>query len=148
MEFRWNLKADELCSHHRLAAAMPKPRQHMIRFHGIFAPNAKHRADLKSLVPPPEQKLALPLQNEAPDPPQDTTAPPYRRRWAELLQRIFDHDVLKCPRCKGRMKIVQFVDDPLVITKICTHLGLPTSLPLVAPARAPPLGDQLDFEPA
>ena len=131
----------------RLAAALPKPRQHMIRFHGIFAPNAKHRADLKSLMPPPEQKPVLPLQDEAPDPPQDTTAPPYRRRWAELLQRIFDHDVLKCPRCKGRMKIVQFVDDPLVIAKICTHLGLPTSLPPVAPARAPPQ-DQLDFEPA
>ena len=44
----------------RLAAAMPKPRQHMIRLYGNFAPNAKHRADLKSLVPPPEQKLSLP----------------------------------------------------------------------------------------
>lgn len=36
------------------------------------------------------------------------------------------------------MKLQQIVTDPLVIQKVLTHLGLPTELPEVAPARAPP----------
>ena len=42
------------------------------------------------------------------------------------------------------MQIIQAVEDPKVIERILTHLGLPTDLPLVAPARAPP-GDELDL---
>ena len=131
----------------RLAAAIPRPRQNMIRFHGIFAPNAKNRPGLKALMPP------LPEQKPAPDEDKadagSTTAPPApdrRRRWAELLRRIFTHDALACPKWQGRMKVVQFVDDPLVISKICDHLGLHTSLPPMAPARASPQ-DLFDLEP-
>ena len=36
----------------RLAALMPRPRLHLIRFHGVLAPNAKRRA----LVVPQEPK--------------------------------------------------------------------------------------------
>ena len=131
----------------RLAAAIPRPRQNMIRFHGIFAPNAKKRPKLKALMPP------LPEQQPAPDENKSdaasTTAPPTtarRRRWAELLRRIFDHDILSCPKCQGRMKVVQVVDDPIVISKICEHLGLPTSLPPMAPPRASPQ-ELFDLEP-
>ena len=42
------------------------------------------------------------------------------------------------------MQITQVVEDPEVIGKILAHLGLPTDLPPVAPARAPP-GDELDL---
>ena len=43
------------------------------------------------------------------------------------------------------MKPIQVVKDPDVIHKICQHLGLPTSLPPVAPARAPPQ-DEFPFD--
>ena len=37
----------------RLAALVPRPRLHLIRFHGVLAPNAKLR---REIVPsPPEQ---------------------------------------------------------------------------------------------
>ena len=42
------------------------------------------------------------------------------------------------------MQIIQVVEDPKVIERILTHLGLPTDLPPVAPARAPP-EDELDL---
>ena len=38
---------------------------------------------------------------------------------------------------------IQTVEDPQVIRKILSHLGLPTELPIPAAARAPP---QLDFD--
>jgi len=59
------------------------------------------------------------------------------------MRRVFDHDVLVCPRCHGPTKAIQVVDDPHVVAKICRHLGLPTTLPPVAPARGPP---QQQFE--
>ena len=69
----------------------------------------------------------------------------YRRPWAELLARIFGHQVLICPHCQGRMNRIQLVEDPVVIRRVLTHLGLPTSLPPVAPARDPPQAE-LDFD--
>ena len=72
---------------------------------------------------------------------------PYRRRWAELLKHIFDHDVLVCDRCAGRMVPVQTVDSPVVIQRILTHLGLPAMLPQPASARAPPQQTSWEFDP-
>jgi hypothetical protein len=37
----------------RLAALVPRPRLHLIRFHGVLAPNAKLRA---KVVPAPSQQ--------------------------------------------------------------------------------------------
>ena len=40
----------------RLTALVPRPRLHLIRFHGVLAPNAKLR---REIVPsPPEQATA------------------------------------------------------------------------------------------
>ena len=110
----------------------------MIRYHGIFAANAKHRADLQSLMP---------NRNAAPPPAiggaNKSTPPQYRHRWIDLLERVFGYSP-SCPRCHGPMQTIQVVEAPEVIEKILPHLGLPTDLPPVAPARAPP-DNELDF---
>jgi len=59
--------------------------------------------------------------------PADTpssAAPPRRWRWAELLQRVFAVDVLACPNCGGRMRLIATIEDPRVVRRILTHLGL------------------------
>ena len=38
-----------------------------------------------------------------------------RRRWAELLRRIFEVDPLACPRCGQQMRIVAFITESRVI---------------------------------
>ena len=55
-------------------------------------------------------------------------------RWADLLRRVFALDVLACPRCGGRMRVVATIDDPAVIRKILAHLDLPVDEPPLAPA--------------
>jgi hypothetical protein len=50
-------------------------------------------------------------------------------------------DVLACARCGGRMRVVATIEDPVVIRKILTHLGLPTA----APAPRPPPADLFDW---
>jgi len=50
--------------------------------------------------------------------------PPRRWRWAELLQRVFAVDVLACPNCGGRMRLIATIEDPRIVRRILTHLGL------------------------
>ncbi len=45
-----------------------------------------------------------------------------RRRWAELLRLVFEVDVTACPRCGGEMRILAFVTEHAVVTRILTHL--------------------------
>jgi hypothetical protein len=52
---------------------------------------------------------------------------PKYRAWADLMRRAFEADVLACPRCGGRMKVMKVlatIDEPVVIHRILTHLGL------------------------
>jgi hypothetical protein len=60
------------------------------------------------------------------------------RSWAVLMQRTFGLDVLGCPRCGGRLPLMALIEQPAVITRVPGHLGLPTELPALRPARPPP----------
>jgi hypothetical protein len=59
--------------------------------------------------------------------------------WASLMARTFGFDVLACPRCGGRLRLVALIEDSAIIGRILRHLGLPTEVPAPRPARAPPL---------
>jgi hypothetical protein len=41
------------------------------------------------------------------------------------MRRAFGLDILRCPRCAGRMQLMATIDDPAVIQRILAHLGLP-----------------------
>jgi hypothetical protein len=55
--------------------------------------------------------------------------------WA-LMRRVFDLDVLACPRCGGRLRVIATVQDPAVVRAILAHLGLAPAP--IAPARPRP----------
>lgn len=59
-------------------------------------------------------------------------------QWAELMQRTFALDVLACPRCGGRLRLVALIEQAAVVQRILRHLGLPAEVPEPRPARAPP----------
>ena len=88
-----------------------------------------------------------------PAPPSVDTAHAHEERtcrqrlsWAQLLARVFLIDVLHCPHCGGRRRIVSFLTDPQVVRRILTHLGMPTEAPVVKPARMlAELGPMLEF---
>ena len=110
----------------RLAALVPRPRLHLIRFHGVLAPNAK----LRALVVP--QKPEAPAQAAPPAECEAICAHhrPTRMSWARMLKRVFEIDLEHCPNCGGELKIIAAILEQPVIEKILTHLGLQ--------ARAPP----------
>ena len=110
----------------RLAALVPRPRLHLIRFHGVLAPNAKLRALVVPQEPEAPAQEAQPAQCEA----NGAHHRPVRLSWAKLLKRVFEIDMEHCPNCGGELKIIAAILEQPVIEKILTHLGLQ--------ARAPP----------
>jgi Putative transposase/Transposase zinc-binding domain len=111
----------------RLAALVPRPRLHLIRFHGVLAPHAKLRA---AIVPNPPDTTTGQAADHA-----HAHYSPARMNWARLLKRVFDIDIEHCPNCGGRLKIIAAIEDPPVIVRILAHLGLPTRAPPRTPAQ-------------
>jgi len=101
-----------------LHALVPKPRVNVTRFHGVFAPNSAHRAQVKPA------KRGKGNKAHTADAPEETT--PAERRaamtWAQRLKRVFNIDVESCNSCGGPVKIIACIEDPVVIEKILTHL--------------------------
>jgi hypothetical protein len=113
----------------RLAAIVPRPRLHLIRFHGVLAPNAA----LRSQIVPGESDQATASSNEDGEAPAASTRA--RMSWAQLLKRVFAINLTTCPQCGGPLTLLATIEEPAVIVKILTHLGLPTRAPPRAPAR-------------
>lgn len=113
----------------RLAALVPRPRLHLIRFHGVLAPNAA----LRSQIVPAESDQATASSIADGEAPAASTRA--RMNWAQLLKRVFAIDMTTCPQCGGPLTILAAIEDPTVIIKILTHLGLPSRAPPRAPAR-------------
>ena len=109
----------------RLTALVPRPRLHLIRFHGVLAPNARLRA---AVVPAPPEKAGDEAALQA-------HGAPARMGWARLLRRVFDIDLEHCPLCGGDLKIIAAIEEPAVIVRILTQLGLPARAPPRSPAR-------------
>ena len=133
-----------------------------MRFHGILAPAAKHRA---GVVPDPHSDLlpegeatGAPVEHDetttrgvhdAAEPEtldargeRDEPTPRYvkarRLLWAQLLLRVFGIDALKCPKCQGQMRVIATIIEAKVVKRILDSLGYTSESPAVRPARGPP----------
>ena len=106
----------------RLAALVPRPRLHLIRFHGVLAPNARLRPEI---IPSSGRQAgdlpvpgfpSVPLNAHTPslDPAEaPPPAAPARLSWARLLKRVFEIDLEHCPHCGGLWKIIADIEHPL-----------------------------------
>ena len=83
----------------RLAALAPRPRLHLICFHGALAPNAKLRA---AIVPIPPEHTTTGHTGAC----SHAHGARARITWARLLKRVFDIDIERCPQCGGKLKII------------------------------------------
>ncbi len=166
----------------KLAALVPPPRFHLLRYHGVLGPCASERdrvvpgapqaleparpppgsPSLASSAGPPSDTKArgsagsegsdrcspsalaspaeapptrTPRRPEEPSPaPGEPALRPRRLAWAELLRRVFAVDVLECPRCGGRMRLLAAIQPPHVTQAILDCLELPSRAPPTAPA--------------
>jgi hypothetical protein len=131
----------------KLIALIPRPRCHLVRYHGILGPAAKDRAKVVPTPPAPPAPDAAGADKAGADKAGtgesreiDITKIQRGSRlpWALLLQRVFLVDALSCPKCNGRMKILAAITKPEAIRKILDHLGISSEAPRRTAARPPP----------
>ncbi|MGB5350813.1 MAG: transposase [Polyangiales bacterium] len=115
----------------KLAALIPRPYVNLIVYHGVLAPNAKWRGEVVDFGRSQVQSAS------SASTPQKVVGS-QNRTWAELMRRGLDIDVLECPDCGGRLRFVAAILLSSAIRQILRHLGLPSDLVALAPARAPP----------
>ena len=126
----------------KLAAITPRPEVNLIICHGVLAPHARWRQPVVAYgrtVPDPAGSAG---GAAALAPVPEGARAPRRPRywsWAALMRRAFEIDVLTCPRCGSRMRLIATVDDPGVIRRILAHLGLSRSGQSPGPAPPEPI---------
>jgi hypothetical protein len=124
----------------RLAALVPPPRAHLVRYYGVLAPRARLR---RAIVPkcesaPTPEECACPSLKTLGTPPTEAEAERGRQRrlsWAALLRRVFAVDVLRCERCGSRMQQVEWCLRPARIKAVLKATG-PPDVALVVEAAA------------
>jgi hypothetical protein len=108
----------------KLAALVPLPRVHLVRYGGCLAPHNHLR---RAIRPTPRQQGL--------DGAEAYTGTPYWP-WARLLGRVFGLDMATCPFCRrGSLRIIAVITQESVITRILRHLQLASIPPPIAPAR-------------
>ena len=133
---------DELMA--RLCAMVPPPWFHMIRFHGVLAPNAKLRSQVVPSPADTSSKLhkapagaeQLSLFDGLPKP-DEAGAASSRKPWAWLLRHVFAVDVTVCPKCSGPMRWLAIATTPDAIAHSLARSGLGARAPPRSP-RPPP----------
>jgi len=106
----------------RLAAITPRPRINLVLYHGVLAPHARWHARVVALGAPAGD---VPVAASSPVSAGDDVTAPVRPRywaWADLMRRAFEIDVLACPRCGGRLRLIAIIEDPRVIEAILSRL--------------------------
>jgi hypothetical protein len=112
----------------RLAALVPPPRRHVVRYSGVLSSHSSLRSQIVPSAPV-----------TAPEKEEDKPSRPLSHyiSWSELLRRTFSIDTV-CPRCKSPLRLIALIETDDTIQKILSAMGLPTEAPKLYPARPPP----------
>jgi hypothetical protein len=76
-----------------MASHVPNKGEQMVRYYGYYSNvsrGKRKKRDQDGLIP----NILEP--NESPE--------QYRKNWARLIQKIYEVDPLKCPRCSGKIE--------------------------------------------
>jgi hypothetical protein len=109
----------------KLAALIPLPHVHLVRYGGCLAPHSHLR---ESVIPTPRQQG---IEGE-----ETSRGTPYGT-WARLLKRVFALEMGTCPLCqRGVLRLIAIITQGAVIRKVLRHLKLSADPPPLAPARS------------
>ena len=115
-----------------LRPSRPAPRFNLLLYHGVLAPHARGRRYVVGSGRP------APAGSEEPGPDprprrDPTPSPSGAWTWPALMRRVFDLDVLACPRCGGRLRIIATVQDPDAVRAILATSNAPSAATRLAP---------------
>ena len=116
----------------RVLVQIPDPRRHLVRYYGAYSNRARgqRRRSEAELGACPSGEMS---EEAVPGSPERSAL---RRRWANLIRRVYEVDPLVCPRCGA------------VIRRILDHLRKRERGARPPPQGGPPLAGQAAASPA
>ncbi len=96
----------------RVLMQAPEPKLHLIRYYGAYSSVARGRAS--------REELSLQGGEESPAR-SSAERRRLRRSWARMIAKIYEVDPLTCS-CGGQMKIISFITEYKMVTKILRHV--------------------------
>ena len=97
----------------RLMTHIPSKGEQLVRYYGFYS--NKSRGVRKKL----ETDDIVPALVDS-----DVSKKAFRKKWAALIQKVYNVDPLVCPKCSGSMRIIAFIEDQETIKKILVHLNI------------------------
>jgi hypothetical protein len=103
----------------KLAALTPRPEINLILYHGVLAPHARWRAQVVGYGRAASE-IAAPgsVSSGSGRAGAQGRRRPRNSTWTGLMRRAFAIDVLACPRCGGRLRVVGAVEDSVAMREI------------------------------
>lgn len=101
----------------RLSVQIPDPHERIVLYYGLYSNASGGRRttqDEKELTPP---ATGFSRCDES------EYSKSRRIRWAKLIAKVWKEDPLLCKKCGGKMRIISFITDPVVIDRILLHIG-------------------------
>ena len=86
----------------RVLMHVPESNKNSVHYFGVYSNRTKQKPNkdsTSSTAPPNEESPSISNSN-------------LRRRWANLIRRVYRTDPLVCPKCGSEMKIISFITQP------------------------------------
>jgi len=120
----------------RLAALVPKPRVHLTRFHGVFAPHSA----LRAAITPAGRGKKTGITERSP------TERHRAMSWAQRLKRVFRIDIEQCEHCGGKVRttpraLLSMSASTFVIGSVGSVVTPPLERCQARPTKVMPTGD-------
>ena len=72
----------------------------------------------------PRRPRASPLMDEPGPETRSQARQAAKVAWAKMIRKVYEVDPLLCPRCGVQMRVISLIEDPAVIERILSWLGL------------------------
>jgi hypothetical protein len=105
-----------LCKH------VPDRHEHMVRYYGRYSSRARGLEHERPEADEPDAETHGHSRQAA------------RAAWAKLIRKVYEVDPLVCPKCGAQMRVIALIEDPAVIERILSWLGLWHPLPACGPS--------------
>lgn len=112
---------------------LPNRYQKYINYYGFYS--SKKRGMRSRMKNKKKKKEHVPVTEEQ---------RVFKKRWAQLIHQVYEVDPLICPVCKGKMRIISYIEEEDVIKRILKHLKLWEE---ASPVRPPPNKSNYSYEP-
>jgi hypothetical protein len=100
-----------LCRH------IPDRYEHLVRYVGWYSNRARGERAKAG------KDQDAPSTGAAPTEPVSEFVARAKAAWARLIRKVYEADLLACPKCTAPMRIIALIDDPHVVRRILEHLG-------------------------